>query len=83
VRAGTTFSGRYEFDVAVRHVDELPAQDVSSYTVADARLAAHLNENLELSLVGRNLFEKHHFEQRTNLSTEVEDGVYAKLLWRF
>jgi iron complex outermembrane recepter protein len=83
VRAGTTFSGRYEFDVAVRHVDELPAQNVSSYTVADTRLAAHLNENLELSLVGRNLFEKHHFEQRTNLSTEVEDGVYAKLLWRF
>jgi iron complex outermembrane receptor protein len=83
IRMGKNFSGRYELDVTVRYTDELPAQNVSSYTVADLRLAAHIDENLELSLVGQNLFEKHHFEQRAALSTEVEDGVYAKIQWRF
>ena len=49
-----------------------------------ARFAAHIDENLELSLVGQNLFEDHHFEQGVNnLATEVEDGVYAKMLWRY
>ncbi len=82
-RVGTNFSERYELDVTLRYTDELPAQDVSSYTAADVRFAAHLNKNLELSIVGQNLSEQHHFEQRVNLATEVEDGVYAKLLWRF
>lgn len=83
VRAGTSFAGRYELDITVRYVDELPAQQVPDYTVADVRFAAHVNENLELDLVAQNLFEQHHFEQRTNLATEVEDGVYARLLWRY
>lgn len=83
VRMGTRFSDRYELDVTLRYVDELPAQDVADYTVADLRFAAHVNENLELSLVAQNLFEEHHFEQRTNLATEVEDGVYGRLLWRY
>lgn len=83
VRVGTNLFKHYELDVTLRYTDELPAQNVSSYTVADVRFAAHMKENLELSLVGQNLFEDHHFEQRTNLSTEVEQGVYAKLVWRF
>jgi iron complex outermembrane receptor protein len=82
-RVGTNFSQRYELDFTLRYTDELPAQNVSSYTVGDLRFAAHINESLELSLVGQNLFEQHHFEQRSALSTEVEDGVYAKLQWRF
>lgn len=83
VRMGRNFSNRYELDVTLRYTGELPAQNVSSYTVADVRFAAHIKPNLEMSLVGQNLFGDHHYEQRINLSTEVEDGVYAKLLWRF
>jgi iron complex outermembrane recepter protein len=83
VRMGTNFSRRYELDFTVRYVDELPAQSVESYTVADLRFAAHISDNLELSLVGQNLFEKHHFEQGTTTATEVEDGAYAKMQWRF
>lgn len=83
VRMGTRLYGRYELDVSLRYVDELPAQDVPDYTVADIRFAAHVNENLELSLVGQNLFDRHHYEQRSSLATEVEDGVYGRLLWRY
>jgi iron complex outermembrane receptor protein len=87
VRMGTNFAQRYQLDVTLRYADRLPSQNVSSYTVADIRFAAHINENLELSLVGQNLFKDHHFEQgpasNGGLASEVESGVYAKLLWVF
>ncbi|HEY3487327.1 MAG TPA: TonB-dependent receptor [Gammaproteobacteria bacterium] len=83
VRAGIILSSRYELDMTLRFVDELPAQDVSDYTVADVRLAGHINENTELAIVGQNLFED-HFEQGGNRSvTEVESGVYLKISHRF
>ncbi|HEX5057357.1 MAG TPA: TonB-dependent receptor [Gammaproteobacteria bacterium] len=87
VRMGTNFAQRYQLDVTLRYADRLQSQNVSSYTVADIRFAGHINENLELSLVGQNLFEDHHLEQGAvsngGLVSEVEAGVYAKLLWIF
>ncbi|HEY3486807.1 MAG TPA: hypothetical protein VGL10_01970, partial [Gammaproteobacteria bacterium] len=84
VRAGIILSSRYELDMTLRFVDELPAQDVSDYTVADVRFAGHINENTEWAIVGQNLFKDHHLEQGGNQSvTEVESGVYLKISHRF
>lgn len=83
VRLGTRLFERYDFDLDIRYVDELPTGNIPSYTVADIRLATMLNENLELALVGRNLFEDHHFEWGDDQTSQVEDSVYVKLLYRF
>jgi iron complex outermembrane receptor protein len=83
IHLGTRLFNRYDFDLNVRYVDRLPAGNVPGYTVADIRLARQLSDNLELSLVGQNLFEDHHFEWSEGLVSEVEDSVYIKLLYRF
>jgi iron complex outermembrane receptor protein len=74
---------RYQFDIALRYVDELPAQNVDNYLVADLHLAFNINDNLQLSLVGQHLLETHHAEQAGVSTSEVEDGWYAKLLYAF
>jgi hypothetical protein len=61
----------------------LSTQDVPSYTVADIRWATRFGENMQLSLVGQNLLEEHHFEQRSDSTSEVEDGLYFKVLYQF
>ncbi|HEX7028568.1 MAG TPA: TonB-dependent receptor [Gammaproteobacteria bacterium] len=83
VRLGTRLFKHYELDVAVRYVDELPALNVPSYTVADLRLARRINDNLELSIVGQNLFEDRHFEWGGNQVTQVEDSMHIKILYNF
>ncbi|MEN8129009.1 MAG: TonB-dependent receptor [Pseudomonadota bacterium] len=75
-----------EIDLWLRYVDRLPSLDVDHYVTLDARMAWKVNKNLELSLVGQNLVESRHLEFRTEfveiLPTQVERGVYGKLLWR-
>lgn len=72
-----------KFDAILRYVDNLPAQGVSSYLVADARLAAQLTDELELSVVARNLFDEHHFERSGSQVSQVETGVYGMLRLKF
>ena len=67
-------------------MDSLPALDVSSYVTLDVRLAWRPQENLELSLVGQNLLDRHQKELESQLFTlgsEVERGVYGKITWGF
>jgi len=77
------FDSKWEWNFDVRYVDSLPGIDVASYVVADTRLGYKINPSLELALVGQNLFQSHHFEQRDSIATEVEQGVYGKLTWVF
>ncbi|HEX2641687.1 MAG TPA: TonB-dependent receptor, partial [Thermoanaerobaculia bacterium] len=75
---------RTELDVWLRHVAELPAPRVPSYTEADLRLGWRATETLELSLVGRNLLHDQHPEAGPAAAREeVERSVYGKVLWRF
>lgn len=74
---------RWELDTIIRYVDSLPTQSVESYLVADLRLGYKLNSAIDLSLVGQNLLDNHHFEQNSQNSTAVQHGVYGKIVWRF
>ena len=49
---------RFELDLTYRYVSTLPAPapGIPSYSTADARFGWHLRRDLELSLVGQNLF---------------------------
>ncbi len=73
-----------QFDQVVRYVDTLPNPRVDSYLVMDLRLAWRPRENLELSLVGRNLLDNQHPEFGSLAARrEVEHSVYGKVTWRF
>ncbi|MCP4407573.1 MAG: TonB-dependent receptor [Gammaproteobacteria bacterium] len=73
-------------DIWLRYVDRLPSLDVDHYVTLDARVAWKTKKNIELSLVGQNLVASKHLEFRTEFveisPTQVERGVYGKLLWR-
>ncbi|NQU07062.1 MAG: TonB-dependent receptor, partial [Candidatus Abyssubacteria bacterium] len=75
-----------ELDAAVYYVDSVPTFDISSYIRADLRLAWRPTENLELSVVGQNVFEGHQKEFEPTLftpATEPERSVYGKITLRF
>ncbi len=75
-----------EFDLWLRYVDELAGQGVDEYYTLDAHLGWAPKENLELSIVGRNLLENRHPEYKRayvdHFPTEVERSMYVKVTWR-
>jgi iron complex outermembrane recepter protein len=79
--------GNVEVDAMWRYVDELQGIAIRDYLVMDLRVAWRPHENLELSIVGQNLFEADHPEFAPNFiqsqSTEIEQSVYGKVSCRF
>jgi iron complex outermembrane receptor protein len=51
-----------EFDISVRRVGGLPQASVPAYTAVDARYGWRITPQVELSLVGQNLFDSAHPE---------------------
>jgi iron complex outermembrane receptor protein len=85
VRSSHTISDTLEFDVAARHVGQLPNPVVPAYTAVDMRLGWRINRNADLSLSGQNLFDRHHVEFTGNLLSSaslVERAVFLKLQLR-
>ncbi|MCP4702329.1 MAG: TonB-dependent receptor [Gammaproteobacteria bacterium] len=86
LRSNMDFSRKWKLDLWMRYVDELPGF-AEKYIAFDARLAWLLTRDIELSLVGQNLFDKRHFEfgsDRFNtLTSEVERSIYAQMRWEF
>ena len=73
-----------ELDVGVRYVSALPNPSVSAYTAVDIRVAWRLRRELELSVVGQNLFDSRHTEfVANNMNNEMARGGYVKLKWYF
>jgi len=73
-----------EFDVSVRHVSALPNPGVPTYTAVDARYAWRVRRDLELSVVGQNLFDPGHPEFGAEPGrSEIARGAYVKLRWTF
>jgi iron complex outermembrane recepter protein len=86
-RSSMDLPGAIEFDVGLRYVDGLPAQNVPSYLALDVRLGWRPCKDVELAIVGQHLLDDQHPEFTSALNgtrpTEVEHGVYAKLTWRY
>jgi len=60
--------------------------EVKSYATLDARIAWKPAKNLEISVIGQNLLQKHHQEapaEQFFATSEVPRGVYGKVTWRF
>jgi iron complex outermembrane receptor protein len=81
-------SNGLQLDATVRYVGRLPALNYPAYTELDAGLTWALQAAVELSVVGQNLLDAHHFEQAvafssSGMSTQVQRSVYGKVTWRF
>jgi iron complex outermembrane receptor protein len=80
-----------EFDLIGRYVDTLLVfpDPVPNYFVMDTRLAWHARKNLELSVVGRNLFNGTFYEYNSSVSelglvgTKIGPEVYGQVTWRY
>jgi len=88
VQSSWDLGHRWELDMIGRYVDSLPSFRVPQYIVGDIRLAWHARRNLELSVVGRNLFNG-SFRQFGNdsfmgtRSTAVQPEGYGQVVWRY
>ncbi len=83
VTSALEFSKRFELDLSYRYVSALPAQSVPSYSTGDARLAWRPHPQLQMALVGRNLFQPWHIEARGDPGplVGIKRSVYLKLTW--
>jgi iron complex outermembrane receptor protein len=87
LRSHMDFGSHWELDATLRFVDELPDFPIEQYLAMDLRIAWKPTRNLELALVGQNLFDDRHPEYASTLlgtqSTEVERSVYARVTLRY
>ena len=75
----------WELAASIRWIDEVPLLQIPHYTEASAQLAWRPQPAWELALVGRNLFDPQHLENRPVLagpSTEIPRRVELRVTWK-
>jgi iron complex outermembrane receptor protein len=87
VRSMVDLPHNLEFDLWLRTVDKLPADDISNYIQLDLRLGWQPLKNLELALIGQNLLDRQQPEFVDSMfyfnNTEVERSFYLKATLEF
>ncbi|HQC79848.1 MAG TPA: TonB-dependent receptor [Accumulibacter sp.] len=91
LRSSMSLSNQQQLDFWLRYIgkmgDSSLSSTVASHTALDLRYAWRPIRNLELSLVGQNLFDRRHVEIVPNMlpseTLEIQRGVYAKARWEF
>jgi iron complex outermembrane receptor protein len=82
LRSAFNLPNRQELDIAVRHVAALPNPVVPRYTAVDFRYGWRLRPELELSLVGQNLFDPRHAEfNAAGGRSEIDRSVFLRVRW--
>jgi iron complex outermembrane receptor protein len=82
LRSSLTPWNSHEIDTMVRRVGELPNPIVPAYTAVDVRYAWRLRTDLEMSVVGQNLFDRRHPEFNALPGrSEFERGVFLRAKW--
>lgn len=97
LRSQWNFAPRWQWGVNARWLSRIDippdqtkpqASSINAYLTLDTRLSWQMNKQVELSLVGKNLFSKQHLETLTLrpsdlLSTEVPRSAYLQVRWEF
>lgn len=82
LRAAFNLSDRQELDVMVRKVAALPNPSVPAYTAVDLHYGWWLRPDVDLSVVGRNLFDRKHAEfGRGAGRSEFARSLMVRLRW--
>ena len=89
IRSSMDITRDIDFDLALRWVDQIQAQQWKPFTIAEvpsyfelnARLAWRPLKNLEIAVVGQNLLHNHHVEYGFPSPTQeaIERSVYGKV----
>jgi iron complex outermembrane receptor protein len=74
----------FELDAFLRHASALPKPALEGYTTMDARVGWRASKRLEISLFGRNLFDRQfpEFITTNSLNEQVHRRGALKLTWR-
>lgn len=84
LRSSLDLPDRAELDVGIRYVAALPNPGVPAYTAVDIRCAWRLQHQLEVAVVGQNLFKDSHAEfGNAATRSEMARGGYVRLTWNF
>ena len=92
LRSSVDLTSTLQWDLWLRDVGERPgtsspADDVAAYTTLDMRVAWKPRKDLDVAVVGQNLFEPSHQENvnLTLISTpiEIQRGFFLKADWQF
>ncbi len=78
VQSAFDLTKKLQLDLSYRYISELPALGVPSYSTGDVRLGWRFSPEVELSLVGQNLFQAWHEEDGF---IGIRRSVYARLTW--
>jgi iron complex outermembrane receptor protein len=82
LRSSHDLAGGQELDLTLRGVGALARPAVPAYTAVDLRYGWRIREGLELSLIGRNLFDPKHAEFGAAPARNLyERSVLLKLVW--
>jgi iron complex outermembrane receptor protein len=73
-----------QVDLLYRYVSPLTALKVPAYHTGDVHAAWRLNDHVEFSVTGQNLFQPYHVEYAGDPGPPVaiRRNVYATLAWR-
>ena len=86
IRSHMNLPNQWYLDFWVRYMSELEDAGVGSHTALDVRVAKKIGKDLEVSLVGQNLFDKQRLEFTEKFSglgeTEVQRAWYLQLRWQ-
>jgi len=81
LRSSMDLMDNLTFDADFRDVGALPDPKVPEYVEANARLAWHVTDRLDLSLSGFNLLHGHHVEYLPG--DEIRRNFFLETRWRF
>jgi len=82
--SGLDMGKKFSLDLTYRFVSHLPAQKIPSYSTGDAQFTWHASPNVTFAVVGRNLFQPHHFEFASDPAPNVaiKRSVFGQITWQ-
>ncbi|MBS0300392.1 MAG: TonB-dependent receptor [Proteobacteria bacterium] len=87
VRSNYDFSEKLQLNLWLRYSSNIGFYSIPAYVTMDARLSYKPTKNVELFIVGQNLFSQYHREFVSEFTpivpTSIPRGVYAGAQWRF
>jgi iron complex outermembrane recepter protein len=86
IRSSLNLSRRIEFDQSLNYTARLPGGSIPGHARLDLRLARHLGESAEISLVGQNLLRPRAAEYGDSydiIGTQALRSIYAQITWKF
>lgn len=83
IQSDLDFAKHFSLDLTYRYVSALPAQMVPAYSTADSHFAWRVRQQFELSVVGQNLLQPHHFEAGGDPGplVGIKRSVYGQITW--